>query len=113
MKVPTSIGDGVLIGGGCSQGFTREIKTNGQTPPFHGKGARCGAAAIAPPLSADNPGPMTKHGLFSRLSRHAPEQAPKKLMDFFDKGLLQHFDFERFPVVRTIPLERKALGARR
>jgi hypothetical protein len=37
------------------------------------------------------------------------EQAPKKLIDFFDKSLLQHFDFERFLVVRTIPFERKAL----
>jgi hypothetical protein len=38
-----------------------------------------------------------------------PEQAPKKLIDFFDKSLLQHFDFERFPIVRTILFERKAL----
>jgi hypothetical protein len=37
------------------------------------------------------------------------EQAPKKLIDFFDKSLLQHFDFERFLIVRTIPFERKAL----
>jgi hypothetical protein len=56
---------------------------------------------------------MTKHGLFSRLSRRALEQAPKKLIDFFEKSLLQRFDFERFLVVRTIPFERKALGARR
>ena len=39
----------------------------------------------------------------------ALEQAPKKLIDFFDKGLLQHFDFERFIIVRTILFERKAL----
>jgi hypothetical protein len=56
---------------------------------------------------------MTKHGFISRLSRRELEQAPKKLMGFFDKSLLQRFDFERFPVVRTIPFERKALGARR
>ena len=37
------------------------------------------------------------------------EQAPKKLIDFFDKSLLQHFDFERILIVRTIPFERKAL----
>jgi transposase len=37
------------------------------------------------------------------------EQSPKKLIDFFDKSLLQHFDFERFLIVRTIPFERKAL----
>ncbi len=37
------------------------------------------------------------------------EQAPKKLIDFFDKSLLQHFDFERFLIVRTSPFERKAL----
>jgi hypothetical protein len=39
----------------------------------------------------------------------ALEQAPKKSIDFFDKSLLQHFDFERFLIVRTIPFERKAL----
>jgi len=37
------------------------------------------------------------------------EQAPKKLIDFFDKSLLQYFDFERILIVRTIPFERKAL----
>jgi hypothetical protein len=37
------------------------------------------------------------------------EQAPKKLIDFFDKSSLQHFDFERFLIVRAIPFERKAL----
>jgi hypothetical protein len=37
------------------------------------------------------------------------EQAPKKLIDFFDKSSLQHFDLERFLIVRTIPFERKAL----
>ena len=30
-------------------------------------------------------------------------------MEFFDKSLLQRFDFERFLIVRTIPFERKAL----
>ncbi len=30
------------------------------------------------------------------------------LIDFFDESLLQHFDFERFLIVRTIPFERKA-----
>jgi hypothetical protein len=39
----------------------------------------------------------------------ALEQAPKKLIDFFDKSLLQRFDFERFLSVRTIPFERKVL----
>jgi hypothetical protein len=38
----------------------------------------------------------------------ALEQAPKKLIDFFDKSLLQRFDFERFLIVRKIPFERKA-----
>jgi hypothetical protein len=33
------------------------------------------------------------------------KQAPKKLIDFFEKSLLQHFDFERFLIVRTIPFE--------
>ncbi len=37
------------------------------------------------------------------------EQAPKKLIDFFDKSLLQRFDFERFLIVRTIPFKRKAV----
>jgi hypothetical protein len=37
------------------------------------------------------------------------EQAPKELIDFFDKSLLQHFDFERFLIDRTIPSGRKAL----
>ena len=41
------------------------------------------------------------------------EQAPKKLIDLFDKRLLQHFDFERFLIVRTIPFERKALAVDR
>ncbi len=41
------------------------------------------------------------------------EQAPKKLIDFFDKRLLQHFDFEQFLIVRTIPFERKALAVDR
>ena len=39
----------------------------------------------------------------------ALEQAPKKLIDFFDKSLLQHFDFGRFLIIRTITFERKAL----
>ncbi len=39
----------------------------------------------------------------------ALEQAPKKLIDFIDKSLLQRFNFERFLIVRTIPFERKAL----
>jgi len=39
------------------------------------------------------------------------EQAPKKLIDFFDKSLLQHFDFERFLIVRTeSALRRTAAG---
>jgi hypothetical protein len=35
----------------------------------------------------------------STLAELALEQAPKKLIDFFDKSLLQHFDFERFLIV--------------
>ena len=90
-----------------SQGFTREIKIEWTSAAFSRKRARYKVAAIAPRLSVDNPGPMTKHGIFSRLSRRALEQAPKKLMDFFEKSSLQRFDFERFP------FEREALGARR
>ncbi len=44
--------------------------------------------------------------LSGEQSPHALEQAPKKLIDFFDKSLLQHFAFERFLIVRTIPFER-------
>jgi hypothetical protein len=47
--------------------------------------------------------------LLARQRSSNSEQAPKKLIDFFDKSLLQHFDFERFLIVRTIPFERKAL----
>jgi hypothetical protein len=102
------MGDGEPAGSGRSQGFTRENKIEWTSAAFSRK-----RGAIAPRLSVDNPGPMTKHGIFSRLSRRALERAPKKLMDFFDESLLRHFDFERFPVVRTIPFERNALGARR
>jgi len=58
----------------------------------------------------------TKTKLDSR-SDHSTEQGQrvcvwskllKKSIDFFDKSLLQHFDFERFLIVRTIPFERKA-----
>jgi len=42
---------------------------------------------------------------FSRLE----QKLSKKLMDFFVKSLLQHLDFERFLIVRTISFERKAL----
>jgi hypothetical protein len=49
------------------------------------------------------------YNLFGENRATDLEQAPKKLMDFFDKSLLQHFDFERFLIVRTIPFERKAL----
>ncbi len=48
--------------------------------------------------------------LSGSANRHL-EQAPKKLIDFFDKSLLQHFDLERFLIVRTIPFERKALAS--
>jgi hypothetical protein len=46
--------------------------------------------------------PASRPGLF-RL-----KQVPRKLIDFYDENLLQHFDFARLPVVRTIPFERKA-----
>jgi len=45
----------------------------------------------------------------ARPRRKDLEQAPKKLIDFFDKSFLQHFDSERILIVRTIPFERKAL----
>jgi hypothetical protein len=38
----------------------------------------------------------------------ALEQVPLKLIDFCDWNFLQHFDFARFLIVRTIPFERKA-----
>ncbi len=43
------------------------------------------------------------------MNRRRWGKLSKKLIDFFDKSLLQHFDFERFLIVRTIPFERKAL----
>ena len=39
----------------------------------------------------------------------ALEQVPKKLIDFFDEDLLQHFDIERFPIDHMIPCDREAL----
>ena len=45
------------------------------------------------------------------MNRRRWGKLSKKLIDFFDKSLLQHFDFERFLIVRTIPFERKALRA--
>jgi hypothetical protein len=36
------------------------------------------------------------------------EQAPKKLIDFFDANLLQHIDLARYLIDRMIPSGRKA-----
>jgi hypothetical protein len=38
----------------------------------------------------------------------APEQVPKKLIDFFDQNLLQLLNLARFLVDQTIPSDRKA-----
>jgi hypothetical protein len=64
-------------------------------------------------LQRDAKGFAKRNSSYSQRNWHPPtlalEQAPKKLIDFFDKSLLQHFDVERFLIVRTIPFERKAL----
>jgi hypothetical protein len=37
------------------------------------------------------------------------EHVPKKLLDFFDKGMLNLFEFERFLFDHMIPRDREAL----
>lgn len=37
------------------------------------------------------------------------EHVPKKLIDFFDKDMLQHFDFEQFLFDHMIPRDQEAL----
>jgi hypothetical protein len=37
------------------------------------------------------------------------EHVPKKLLDFFDKGMLQLFEIERFIFDHVIPRDREAL----
>ncbi len=37
------------------------------------------------------------------------EHVPKKLLDFFDKDMLQLFEFERFLFDHVIPRDREAL----
>ena len=38
------------------------------------------------------------------------EQVPKKLLDFFDKDLLQGVDFERFLVDHVVPCDRQGIA---
>jgi len=68
---------------------------------------------IALPLNKTTRRHAARHsghvGQFSPRKGPSLEQAAKKLIDFFDKSLLQHFGFERFLIVQTIPFERKAL----
>ncbi len=62
------------------------------------------------PTTPKNRRPERKSAKTSRANHsRSLKQAPKKLIDFFDKSLLQRFDFELFLIVRTIPFERKAL----
>jgi hypothetical protein len=44
---------------------------------------------------------------YSKVS--ALEHVPKKLLDFFDKDMLQLFEFERFLFDHVIPRDREAL----
>jgi hypothetical protein len=37
-------------------------------------------------------------------------RVPKKLLDFFDKDMLQLFEFERFHFHHVIPRDREALS---
>jgi hypothetical protein len=39
----------------------------------------------------------------------ALEHVPEKLPGFFDSGILQLFDFERYPVVHVIPRDLETL----
>jgi hypothetical protein len=50
-----------------------------------------------------------RHSVLPQASACALEQVPKKLTDFFDENLLQHFDFERFLIDHMIPCDREAL----
>jgi hypothetical protein len=52
---------------------------------------------------------MRREWVRAPQKQRAREQVPKKLTDFFDENLLQHFDFERFLIDHMIPCDREAL----
>jgi hypothetical protein len=54
---------------------------------------------------AENAASLLKMNSLARVFKKPREQAPEKLAG---ESLLQHFDFERLKIIRTIPFERKA-----